>query len=344
VRSRGFTFAEVLFAVMLLGIGFIMVAAIFPVAIQQSQANLDETTGIGVAKAGARMMQAVNFSEAVLSYGGTGRWMANTPNQRVWPFDNDQAMLYPLYYALSSGFINQSDPRYAWVPLGYKLGSSIGPGWNGNPNGVAYYDVYVVAVACRIRPSYDPDIDVFNPVTRQPCYTFQPKTVFFALTEGGLNGNPDLITFCDPNSPTSVAPMDVAAAAEGTYVLVAYDQMAANVIVNNYRQGDAHGRMYRLGAKRDDLGPGVWELAPGDDMTYKLGLDGVPGTADDYIENLPPRGLDSWATQSKYSVPNGPPAMGFMIGRGYVDPSNPNGGVEGQAQDLYATRVTVFFK
>ena len=34
--SRGFSFTEVLFAVMILGIGFIMVAAIFPVAIQQA--------------------------------------------------------------------------------------------------------------------------------------------------------------------------------------------------------------------------------------------------------------------------------------------------------------------
>jgi hypothetical protein len=35
--------------------------------------------------------------------------------------------------------------------------------------------------------------------------------------------------------------------------------------------------------------------------------------------------------------------MGFMIGRGYVNPQNPALGVEGLAQDLYATRVTVLF-
>src|ERR1700728_2071132 len=35
-RDGGFTFIEVLFAVILLGIGFTMIAGIFPVAIQQS--------------------------------------------------------------------------------------------------------------------------------------------------------------------------------------------------------------------------------------------------------------------------------------------------------------------
>src|SRR5678815_107629 len=53
---RGVTFTEVMFAVILLGIGFIMVAAIFPVAIQQSQANLEDATGMTVARQGAMMM------------------------------------------------------------------------------------------------------------------------------------------------------------------------------------------------------------------------------------------------------------------------------------------------
>lgn len=41
-RHRGFTFMEILFAVMILGIGFIMVAAMFPAALRQTQANVEE--------------------------------------------------------------------------------------------------------------------------------------------------------------------------------------------------------------------------------------------------------------------------------------------------------------
>ena len=47
---RGFTFTEILFAVMILGIGFIMVAAIFPVAIQQTEANNQETIAASIGR------------------------------------------------------------------------------------------------------------------------------------------------------------------------------------------------------------------------------------------------------------------------------------------------------
>ena len=42
-RHHGFSIVEVMFAIMILGIGFILVAAMFPVAIQQNQATVDET-------------------------------------------------------------------------------------------------------------------------------------------------------------------------------------------------------------------------------------------------------------------------------------------------------------
>src|SRR5436190_23716135 len=65
IVRRGFSFTEVMFAVILLGLGFIMVAAIFPVAIRQSQANLEDTAGVNVAKdAGTIVTQGGLFSTA----------------------------------------------------------------------------------------------------------------------------------------------------------------------------------------------------------------------------------------------------------------------------------------
>src|SRR5213593_3857396 len=58
-RRKGFSFAEVMFAVIVLGIGFIMIAAIFPVAIQQSKATNDETTAAAIAKAQVITLQDV---------------------------------------------------------------------------------------------------------------------------------------------------------------------------------------------------------------------------------------------------------------------------------------------
>src|SRR3954453_9704583 len=53
-RRGGFSFAEVMFAVIVLGVGFIMVAAIFPVAIQQTKTTADETTAAAAVR-GATM-------------------------------------------------------------------------------------------------------------------------------------------------------------------------------------------------------------------------------------------------------------------------------------------------
>src|SRR5689334_3052921 len=61
VARRGFSFAEVLFAVVVLGIGFIMVAAIFPVAIQQSKATQDETSAAAAARAAVAELQQLAY-------------------------------------------------------------------------------------------------------------------------------------------------------------------------------------------------------------------------------------------------------------------------------------------
>src|SRR5438094_10393216 len=54
---RGFTFTEVMFAVILLGIGFIMLAGMFPVAIQQTQTNVEESTASTIAQAATRYLE-----------------------------------------------------------------------------------------------------------------------------------------------------------------------------------------------------------------------------------------------------------------------------------------------
>lgn len=53
MKRRAFSIVEVMFAIMILGIGFIMVAAIFPVGIQQGRDAVDETTGQTIARQAA---------------------------------------------------------------------------------------------------------------------------------------------------------------------------------------------------------------------------------------------------------------------------------------------------
>src|SRR4051812_45135556 len=58
-RRGGFSFVEVLFAVMILGIGFILIAGVFPVAIAQTQSNGDETVGAAAARNAVRYLESV---------------------------------------------------------------------------------------------------------------------------------------------------------------------------------------------------------------------------------------------------------------------------------------------
>ena len=61
-NPRGFSFTEILFAVMILGIGFIMVAAMFPVAIRQTEANSREAITASVSYGGASALQQIGLS------------------------------------------------------------------------------------------------------------------------------------------------------------------------------------------------------------------------------------------------------------------------------------------
>src|SRR5688500_647109 len=55
----GYAFTEVMFAVVVLGIGFIMLAAMFPVAISQSQATAQESTAASIARGAVNHIQAI---------------------------------------------------------------------------------------------------------------------------------------------------------------------------------------------------------------------------------------------------------------------------------------------
>ena len=95
-----FTLIEVMFAVILLGIGFIMVAAMFPVAIGQSRTSTEETAASAMARA----------AMAHLSEIADGQTMPNSSNK--------VSMNPPhLWQAIRGAAIDQSDPRYAWTGL-----------------------------------------------------------------------------------------------------------------------------------------------------------------------------------------------------------------------------------
>jgi type II secretory pathway pseudopilin PulG len=118
-RRGGYSFPEVLFAVIVLGIGLIMIAAIFPVAIAQNKATVDETTASSIARSAASVMaslaidtrtQTVNPPSTVLV--PTGTTPANNYAGVVRPIDSLVG-----WNAIRGNLIFVDDPRYAFVPL-----------------------------------------------------------------------------------------------------------------------------------------------------------------------------------------------------------------------------------
>ncbi|MGD0389437.1 MAG: hypothetical protein ABSC42_10835 [Tepidisphaeraceae bacterium] len=139
-----FTFIEVLFAVILLGIGFIMIAGVFPVAIQQTAAVSDETQGTLLAHDAIKKIQAVadgmvNGTASTLTlFPATGTSAA----PQVWAITTSSPPTYimttpftGLMAALGADSFFTADHRYGWVGF-YRRDSITNP----------FAQVYVIAL------------------------------------------------------------------------------------------------------------------------------------------------------------------------------------------------------
>lgn len=125
-RRRGFTFTEVMFAVILLGIGFIMLAGMFPVAIRQTQTTTEESHGSNLAQAGAKYLEAVALASEYDVTNGEFRGLRKEAWQR-----------------LEGNLISTQDPRLAWTVL-YKRNA-----------GENFIQVVIIAARSSARPVFD---------------------------------------------------------------------------------------------------------------------------------------------------------------------------------------------
>ena len=68
--AAGFSFTEVLFAVMILGIGFIMIAAIFPVALSQTKLTTEEAAAATQTVGAVHYLQQYMREQSLTVVGG----------------------------------------------------------------------------------------------------------------------------------------------------------------------------------------------------------------------------------------------------------------------------------
>src|SRR5216117_4004309 len=81
---RAFTFTEVMFAVILLGIGFIMLAGMFPVAIQQTQTTVEESNASTLVQAATRYLEQT-LTQQDLPPTGNPNPIVNPPSPARYP-------------------------------------------------------------------------------------------------------------------------------------------------------------------------------------------------------------------------------------------------------------------
>lgn len=106
---RGFSFVEVMFAVIILGIGFIMVTAIFPVAIQQTQLNVDET-------AATRISQAANANLTAMTQDLLKLTETANPAVTTWSYGWPMTVNQPATNVSQAGKVfSFRDPRIGGI-------------------------------------------------------------------------------------------------------------------------------------------------------------------------------------------------------------------------------------
>jgi Tfp pilus assembly protein PilV len=142
----GFTFTEILFAVMLLGIGFVMLAGMFPVAIHQTQQNVQE--------ASARSLAQATVAEL---------------RQRAEVFSAYQVG-DPLYGPLNlADFhpIMRSDPRIAVVPVYHRAQGS--------------NQAHVIVFCVQVRNTTEFSVNDLSP-PGGPIANLQPRPLLATIT------------------------------------------------------------------------------------------------------------------------------------------------------------------
>ena len=248
-RRRAFSFAEVMFAVVILGVGFIMIAALFPVAIRQSKSTVDETSAAAFARVAANDVNLMAKDSNMIAMGTN----PNAVYVDAFPTrinGTDFTPTVQLWESLRGNIISPTDPRYAWVPFYFR---GIDPLTNAK---LPYAQLILICVQATNKPVFTDDdvrpkitstvvpaaranlrgrpvrVTIVNSPPPDPDYIGFANEAALAF-DNGLNGSPN------PNGRDAVA--------EGCFVIIRGGVPTANC------SPVLDGRIYRVGVRRPDL-------------------------------------------------------------------------------------------
>ncbi len=342
-ERRAFSIIEILFALIILGIGFIMIAALLPVAARQTEQSSDQATAAAVAdmffelikSAGAEEKQDMLPTYNGNIFGGIGTTSALfAVNPPVLSFARDTGV----WQRYGANSIYEPDPRFAWVGL-YQRQPTQAPS--------AVLHVLVAKAPAREFTA----VDLFGPAKEDTNYgrtsNLTPRVIRFRLVEGG--SQPDLLLV--RRSPTNVATVGGVrgweAVAPGAFVVIAYDGSPSYLPGEDVTtgRGRLHGRSVRVGQRRPDKdvaeGTNIfdaWELLPGFDMPVGAGVGGPGPDRKMFTDD------DDWSLPSPLDSATKPDAWGYILGRPFRNPIRADDGFEGDAMDIayFSTTISLF--
>jgi prepilin-type N-terminal cleavage/methylation domain-containing protein len=323
-RSRrpsrpGFTFIEVLFAIIILGVGLIMIAGMIPVAIQQGQKSQEDLSGRiacdnGYAIVRAKLYEATASTDLQPTHsppatvGG-----ANTP---VVPrMDYGPSSASATWFAtFQSDRISANDPRFQWFPFyqreigsgrvnviiltGRRISTDIGL------NGERYWPNFAFGIADN-QPQEGTAIFVDGESPN--CSARLSAAGINASVVAARTATTDYVIFTGfTNSDADDAPVD------GAFVIIGEAPAGADASRNT-------GRIFRIGTQMSAGNKSVWTLDPAYDLAARS--DGADQSLEDF----------------------GRASAIYVLGRGLRDPSSPSGPANpyvGAAQDVAVERYS----
>jgi prepilin-type N-terminal cleavage/methylation domain-containing protein len=272
-RRRGFSFVEVLFAVMILGIGFIMIAGVFPVAIAQTAATQEETVGATTARGAAATCATATSLRSLIPNDGV---VHRLTDEVGWTFIKGNQIL-------------PENPRFGWVAM---IKRDREDSFHQAPS---YAEVIVVPVQVRGRGAFDQRDLAQGGATTGAYATLMPLPIQVKVTEGSANNSLNFADRC-----VITGGIGAGAAVTGAVIVL---QGGPNGSQVDTAKRDVAGRIYRLGNPVTGL-TNTWELMPGNDMTLSYGPDGKVGGGDDQEETTTSP-VDAWIVGQglNYAVP-----------------------------------------
>lgn len=349
----GFTFIEVLFAIIILGVGMIMIAGILPVAIKQQSDTRDEMLGKTVTEnAYASLYPIIQNNPS--AFVPTNFSAADPPSPAAPYAQGDFSSIGDLHTLLNRLVTLPVDTRQERigkvVPLNFEVTNEADlRGTFNNPREFYAFDSIAGSRVLSADPRFqymafyrrDQDARFIRLILVAMKLQNTDQRGYFGYGTDGENTlknekinadngpflfdveiidqtlEPDRLVFRNPD------PNYVDAIGPGAFIIIA-DSRAPGGNRDLQRPFRNNGRVFRLGAQRLDVdGTGnTYDLATGFDLpSASNGPDGIPNTADDVIDG-------SMDTNSSYPVTNagsttneaGSVARAWLIGRGLQDP------------------------